>query len=400
MLISDYYVIRLKTMGSPTQPAAVGNSKTTVDLLGSPYVCGPQYPCRYIRSTVILTDTIMSECGCKGVRVCKLCEGRKAFITAPSVEEKFAEFAYCEKCGHVYIDSLTLSSCEDHIDGPTFHGVTLLLEFISEAEEEALIHEIDMSPWVPSQSGRYKQDYGAKVNFKKKRVALGAFTGLPSYSRKLVKRLHQRMRETDPSFSEFYPVELCNLEYLPQRGAAIVPHLDDSWLWGERIVLLNLASETNMLFTLPMKTSSLSDSPAADERDRYKEFSNKFLPDEVARLPPRVTVHLPRRCLLIMSGPPRHLWLHEINRRDIKARRISLTLRELSYEYLPNHEHLKPYASDNDAPSSDTVEPDLEPHPLTPQQCVGLSLLKLASTYNGVCVGMKIRQPCATELKI
>ncbi|VDK77654.1 unnamed protein product [Dibothriocephalus latus] len=226
----------------------------------------------------------MSECGCKGVRACKLCEERKASVIAPSVEEKFAEFIYCEKCGHVYIDSPTLSPCEDHLDGPSFHGVTVLLEFISETEEEALVREIDTSPWVPSQSGRYKQDYGAKVNFKKKRVALGAFTGLPSYSRSLVKRLNQRMRETDPAFSEFYPAELCNLEYLPQRGAAIVPHLDDSWLWGERIVLLNLASETNMLFTLPAKSGLPTNSLAADEWTAYREFSRKFLSDEVVSL--------------------------------------------------------------------------------------------------------------------
>uniref|UniRef100_A0A183THZ4 Alpha-ketoglutarate-dependent dioxygenase alkB homolog 4 n=1 Tax=Schistocephalus solidus TaxID=70667 RepID=A0A183THZ4_SCHSO len=368
-------------------------------------LCGSSIPTD-THSKLLLIRTIMSECGCKGVRVCRLCEDRRISMISPSVsfkierhaEETFAEFKYCGKCGHVFIDSPTLSPCKDHINGPTFPGVTVLLEFISEAEEEALIHEIDSSPWVPSQSGRYKQDYGVKVNFKKKRVVLSAFTGLPNYSRKLVRRLHQRMRETDPSFTEFYPVELCNLEYLPQRGAAIVPHVDDSWLWGERIVLLNLASETNMLFTLPMKSGLPADSLAADEWNRYKAFSNEFLSEEVAQLLPRVTVHLPRRCLFVMSGPPRHVWLHEINRKDIKARRISLTLRELSDEYLPHSEHLKPYAADNDASGGDFAQPD--PDSLTPQQCVGLSLIRLASTYNGVCVGMQTGQTYFTKLKI
>ena len=36
---------------------------------------------------------------------------------------------------------------------------------------------------------------------------------------------------------DFVPVELCNLEYDPARGAAIEPHKDDEW-WASVIVVV------------------------------------------------------------------------------------------------------------------------------------------------------------------
>ncbi|GAA55822.1 alkylated DNA repair protein alkB homolog 4 [Clonorchis sinensis] len=95
-----------------------------------------------------------------------------------------------------------------------------------------------------------RQDYGPKVNFKRQRVVPGRFTGLPSYSRFLVDRINQTI-QTSHLRQTFIPVELCNLEYCPERGASIVPHLDDAWLWGDRLVTLNLCSSTTLIFTLP-----------------------------------------------------------------------------------------------------------------------------------------------------
>ncbi|VDP94903.1 unnamed protein product [Echinostoma caproni] len=56
--------------------------------------------------------------------------------------------------------------------------------------------------------------------------------------------------------SFFDAVELCNLEYTSDRGACIVPHLDDVWLWGDRLITLNLCSPTVLCFTLPTNSSS------------------------------------------------------------------------------------------------------------------------------------------------
>jgi len=136
------------------------------------------------------------------------------------------------------------------------------------------------------------------VNFKKRKVQVGSFAGLPLYSRELVNRFAKHSCLTG-----FVPVELCNLEYLPERGSAIDPHLDDWWLWGERLVTLNLLSDTVLSF--------VDDSQPALS----------------------VLVALPRRSLIIVSGQARYKWKHAIQRRHVTSRRIAMTFRELSAEY-------------------------------------------------------------------
>lgn len=98
------------------------------------------------------------------------------------------------------------------------------------------------------------------------------------------------------------PVEQCNLEYVPDRGSAIDPHIDDEWLWGERLITLSLLSDTVLTFT-------------NEEMDV------------------QVRVPLPRMSLIIVSGVARHKWKHGINRRDVHQRRIAVTYRELSDEF-------------------------------------------------------------------
>lgn len=49
-------------------------------------------------------------------------------------------------------------------------GLLLLEDFVSEAEEAALVAQMDSQPWLLSQSGRRKQDFGPRVNFNKKKV--------------------------------------------------------------------------------------------------------------------------------------------------------------------------------------------------------------------------------------
>ncbi|CAH8526862.1 unnamed protein product [Schistosoma guineensis] len=96
-----------------------------------------------------------------------------------------------------------------------------------------------------------KQDYGPKVNFKRQKVQIGGFDGLPAYPRFLITRYNDLIKESKSLRPEFLPVELCNLEYKSDRGACIVPHYDDSWLWGDRLVTVNLSGATYLAFTLP-----------------------------------------------------------------------------------------------------------------------------------------------------
>lgn len=151
------------------------------------------------------------------------------------------------------------------------------------------------------------QDFGPKVNFKKRRVRLGGFSGLPASSQTLVLRMQQ-----EPSLAGFQPVEQCNLDYHPQRGSAIDPHLDDSWLWGERLVTVNMLSDTTLSMSLEQGLPEMG--PA----------------EEV-----HVAVRLPRRSLVVLHGEARHRWKHAIRREDVRERRVCSTYRELSAEFLP-----------------------------------------------------------------
>ena len=70
--------------------------------------------------------------------------------------------------------------------------------------------------------GRFKQDYGPKVNFKKKKIKADEFKGLPFYSKFFIDRFNSL-----PILTDFIPVELCNLKYEQERAACIEPHIDD-----------------------------------------------------------------------------------------------------------------------------------------------------------------------------
>lgn len=102
---------------------------------------------------------------------------------------------------------------------------------------------------------------------------------------------------------DFHPVEMCNLEYQKDRGAHIDFHFDDFWLWGERLVTLNLLSSSTLTFTCDSQPNA------------------------------KVRVPMPRRSLIVVSGPARHDWKHGIDPKDIQGRRIASTFRELSAEF-------------------------------------------------------------------
>ena len=145
------------------------------------------------------------------------------------------------------------------------------------------------------------QDYGPKVNFKKAKVKLGHFNGLPSYSRKLVTKL-----SAIPALIDFIPIELCNLDYNPSRGSAIDPHRDDSWVWGDRLVTLNLLSNTFLSFTRP-------------------------------ELSVTINVPLPRLSLVVVMGVARNEWNHSIKRENVINRRVAMTMRELGEDFTEGH---------------------------------------------------------------
>ncbi|XP_063154073.1 alpha-ketoglutarate-dependent dioxygenase alkB homolog 4 [Candoia aspera] len=274
-------------------------------------------------------------CGCKGVRSCLLCE-------AAPPPQKSANFVYCP------LTSFAVGEKQSEFEGWAFQfpGVFLLEDFISTDEECEMVELMDQSIWKPSQSGRRKQDYGPKVNFKKQKLKTGDFSGLPSFSKEIVARMRSYS-----VLEGFSPVEQCNLDYDPERGSAIDPHWDDWWLWGERLVSLNLLSDTILsmscdsedslqLFPLFLQENKQIHSYKSDISQEY-QYNDPTLLERLGStecsstklVPFReivVAIYLPQRSLVVLSGPARYRWKHAIYRNHITSRRICITFRELT----------------------------------------------------------------------
>lgn len=218
-------------------------------------------------------------------------------------------YIFCPNCG----DKAWLN--EDHnqhydgskVDSLPIGGVFVIRDFISDEEQNELIPLIDSKPWVPSQEGRSKQDYGPKISFLKRKVSVGDFGGFPHFATNLFDRMQRNYPEV---LSDFVPVEFCILEYKSDRGSYIRPHFDDKWVWGDRLITVNLLSETILRLT--------------------REYN----------IPPyEIAIRMPARSLLVIQGEARYDWHHSINKYDIKSRRVAMTWREFSEEIVKDEEY-------------------------------------------------------------
>lgn len=196
--------------------------------------------------------------------------------------------------------------------GFNFSGVEIIPNFISPEEEKALINEIDFISWKESQSGRRKQDYGPKVNFKKQKVKFATFNGLPSYINPIIMRMNNL-----PYLKDFKVVEQCNLDYSSERGSHIDSHFDDDWLWGEHLVTLNLLSDTWFTMTYPeselLNLKDISIKGINNELlDKMK--SQSFSPSDLTSEKVKVKIPMQQRSLIILKGSARYKWKHAIER--------------------------------------------------------------------------------------
>lgn len=200
------------------------------------------------------------------------------------------------------------------------------------------------------------QNFGPKCNFKKKRLRLGNFKGFPTFTR----FVQEKFKGID-ILQGYQTVEQCSLEYSPIRGASIDPHIDDCWVWGERIVTVNLLADCvltmtqyhgdhsryNLLdvYTYPPilnqdgkviheNADFVGDNESIPLRNSVLDTSEKQdLMDVVVRVP------MPRRSLLVMFGPARYMWEHRVFREDVLQRRVCLAYREFTPTYLERGKH-------------------------------------------------------------
>jgi len=301
-------------------------------------------------------------CGCKSFNSCYLCEAQFGLSTTEPALERIDQLdeqrIFCICCRKLY-DPFVQNR---HIcgQGEPFHGIELYPNFISVEEEQKVLENLDKIPWDVSQSGRRKQNYGPNVNFKKRKVKLGSFQGFPIAT----KFIQDRFQSAIASLQDYKTVEQSFIEYRASTGARIDAHIDDCWIWGERIVQVNLMSDS-MLTLLPFTgdpyrynladvstypkvmddlTGRIQFNPFQSETDilrmttAVKNNVVKVKPFQVEScdLKRVIRIPLPRRSLLLLYGNPRYNWEHCILRRDITTRRIVIAYRELTPTFLPN----------------------------------------------------------------
>lgn len=194
-------------------------------------------------------------CGCKSFNSCYMCEAEYGLSSREPaldrIESIQAQRIFCPICRHLH-DPMTgrphvCQDCQLGSSSSMFPGVELHRDFISVEEEQRLLGDLDQIPWDSSQSGRRKQNFGPKANFKKRKVKVGSFCGFPRST-----QFTQERFKSVISLKDYKTVEQCSIEYRPETGARIDPHIDDCWVWGERIVQLNMLSDS-VLTMFPYK---------------------------------------------------------------------------------------------------------------------------------------------------
>ncbi|KAF4704976.1 alkB, alkylation repair 4, partial [Perkinsus olseni] len=231
------------------------------------------------------------SCACTGVRSCSLCEGAATRILKPNAHH----------LRHRFLPDGVLETAKSDSPPP---GLLVVQDAITEADEADLLRDIYARPWKPSQSGRRKQDYGPQVNFKRRKLKCpDAFRGLPHSIDAVLPRVNCALGL--PLDHPWH--EMVVLEYTAHRGSNIDLHQDHSWVWGDGILDLSLASDCVMTFANP-KEGVYCD------------------------------VHLPRRSACLISGPAQTEWLHGIRKEcaclaaaaAAADTRVSVTLRVLT----------------------------------------------------------------------
>lgn len=161
-------------------------------------------------------------------------------------------------------------------------------------------------------------------------------------------------------FQGYFTVEQCSLEYEASKGASIDRHIDDCWVWGERIVTVNLLSDSVLTMTpyygeewrynLPLVSTynRILNHQGEVVNSQIKAIANGGNPeinnlhnlvgDEFPRSTPKdivVRIPMPRRSLLVIYGSPRYDWEHRVLREDVHGRRTCIAYREFTPPFLP-----------------------------------------------------------------
>lgn len=201
----------------------------------------------------------------------------------------------------LYLEAVPNTKC-DHNFKKQPPGLMLLEEFISESEENQLLSLVDFACDMENQQMKHRKvrHYGYEflygVNNVNKNLPLE--NQIPNECN----FLWTRLKEKHPNLAEFQPDQLTVNCYNPGQGIPL--HVDTHSAFEDPIMSLSLGASIVM------------------------EFKNK---DEE-----HLSVLLPRRSLLILSGESRYNWNHGIIPRihDVVPTENGLTVQKEPQEYL------------------------------------------------------------------
>lgn len=185
----------------------------------------------------------------------------------------------------------------DALNEESVPGLVEFENFMSFAEEQSLVQLIDDLPWQNSLSRRV-QHYGWLYDYKAAAVSISSKLGpLPIWAQHLAQRLIEKKLISE------MPDQVIVNEYVKNQG--ISKHIDSPTSFIGPVITISLLESWDMVFRHP---------------------SGK-----------KVTRTLERCSAVILNGPARYEWTHEIPKRSkekwgTRGRRISLTFRKVNLE--------------------------------------------------------------------
>ncbi|OUS49392.1 hypothetical protein BE221DRAFT_87495 [Ostreococcus tauri] len=210
--------------------------------------------------------------------------GKSTPVDAEGTKDAFAEMARAMK----------------RVGAVKMSGHFLLLDFITEDEERAIVEYLDADtsrPWKDSSfNGAHEgKKYGVEPNLLKRTVE-PTKVPIPKILKQLVIKKFASAHET---LRRFEPNECNAINYRKDLGSVLTPHCDDRQLSSDILVNLSLVSDCTMTYI----------------HEKHPER--------------RVEVYLPRRSLQIQSGSTRYDYMHSIANENLHGdRRVSVTFRE------------------------------------------------------------------------
>jgi alkylated DNA repair protein alkB family protein 4 len=250
-------------------------------------------------------------CSCKGIRTCAVCEKIKNIesnilpminlnilinhlIIDSNTNVTITHFNLNESDSqdlnkYIYSEKEKLNKTNEYI----FSGFFKITGLFKNSECSFLIDELNKTEWIPSQSGRKKQDYGPKINYKKRKIK-PSNEPFPEY-----KQFIQNKLNSIELLKDFNIDEIGNLYYEAALGSHIDPHIDHHWIWGDRIIGINLLAQTILTFSI--------------------EYDNKLY---------EIDFEVGVGDVYIMSEEARYIWKHSVKKENLKNDRIVITLRE------------------------------------------------------------------------